>query len=113
MGEDKPAGVVILAVLYGLEALVTLGLGALFVAGGGFIGLGLGGGIFAGLGIGILIVGLIQLLIAWGLWTLQSWARTIAIIFAIIGLIGFPIGTIISIIILWYLFKPEIKEAFH
>ncbi|HEC76636.1 MAG TPA: hypothetical protein ENI33_05215 [Thermoplasmatales archaeon] len=113
MAEGKPAGIVVLAILYGLEAIVLLGTGALFFAGGGMLGFGLGGAVLAGAGIIIVLIGLIDLLIAYGLWTLKSWARTMAIIFAIIGLIGFPIGTIISIIILWYLFKPEIKEAFH
>lgn len=49
---------------------------------------------------------------AWGLWTLQPWARTLAIILAILSLFDVPIGTIIGIIILIYLFQPEIKAAF-
>ena len=35
-----------------------------------------------------------------------------ALIFAIIGLINIPIGTIISIIVLIYLFTPNVKEWF-
>jgi RNA polymerase subunit RPABC4/transcription elongation factor Spt4 len=60
----------------------------------------------------LFIIGLLDLVVGWGLWTLQSWARMAAIVLAVIGLLAFPIGTIISIIILWYLFKPEVKAAF-
>ena len=107
MGGERPGGITVLAILYGLEGLFALGTGGLAAAGSSLIP-GIGGDFVAAFGIG-----LIDFVIAYGLWTLQSWARTVAIIFAIIGLLGFPIGTIISIIILWYLFRPEVKEAFH
>jgi hypothetical protein len=112
MGEDKPGGIVLLAILYGLGGLGWLGLGGMLTAGGGFLGLDEGGGLLAALGAIGIIIGLIYFLIAWGLWTLKPWARMMAIIFAVIGLLSFPVGTVISIIILWYLFKPEIKAAF-
>ncbi len=113
---DKPSGIVLLAILYGLEALCVLGIGGLLVIGGGFVGLSgstLGGGILAGFGAILILVGLFMFIITYGLWTLKPWARMFAIIFAVLGLLAFPIGTILSIIILWYLFKPEIKAAFH
>jgi len=47
-----------------------------------------------------------------GLWKLKPYGRTIQLVFAWIGLIGIPIGTIISILILVYLFKPGIKALF-
>ena len=59
------------------------------------------------------IIGILYLITGWGLWTLKPWARIIAIVLAIISLFNFPVGTIIGIIILWYLFKPEIKEVFQ
>ena len=60
-----------------------------------------------------IIFGIIYLLVGVGLFTLKKWARILAIIFAIIGLLNVPIGTIISIIILVYLFKADVKAAFH
>jgi len=110
MGGERPGGITILAVLYVIEGLFALGMGGLTMAGGSLIPVF--GGLVAAIGAIYVIVGLIDFAIAYGLWNLRPWARTVAIIFAIIGLLGFPIGTIISIIILWYLFKPEIKEAF-
>jgi len=60
----------------------------------------------------LIAIGILDIIIGWGLWSLRKWARTVAIVLAVIGLISFPIGTIISIITLWYLFKPEIKTWF-
>jgi len=104
MNKEKPDGILILAILYIL--------GGIFALVGGAIMFGIGGGVLAAIGGVLTIIGIIQFVIAFGLWTLQPWARIVAIVFAIIGLINIPLGTIISIILLWYLFKPEIKEAF-
>jgi len=103
----RPAGVTILAVLYfiiGIAAMIGFFLLAYFLASAPGIALICGG-------IGILI-GVFDFLVGWGLLTLQPWAHTAAIVLAIIQLFNFPIGTILSIIILIYLFQPEIKAAF-
>lgn len=105
MEKEKPRGIVLLTILYLLNGIAGLGYGALMF--------GLGGGASAVVGGFPIVIGIIYFVIAFGIWNLQSWARIVAIIFAIIGLLGFPILTIISIIILWYLFKPEIREAFQ
>ena len=115
MGGEKPTGIVVLAVLYIIEGLFGLAGGAMMMGGGAILGMGhyhFSAALFSLIGAIVIIIALIDFAIAYGLWKLQPWARTAAIIFAIIGLLGFPIGTVISIIILWYLFKPEIKEAF-
>lgn len=64
---------------------------------GGFLSLGLGA---------------LQLACGIGLWRLKSYGRTLQLVFAWIGLIGFPIGTVISIVLLVYLFKPGTKVLF-
>jgi len=66
--------------------------------------------VFMGLLLGAL--GALQLACGIGLWKLRSYGRTIQLVFAWIGLIGIPIGTIISILILIYLLKPGIKALF-
>jgi hypothetical protein len=53
-----------------------------------------------------------QIICGLGLWRLRSYGRTMLLISAPIGLLGVPIGTIISIIILVYLCKPGIKVLF-
>jgi hypothetical protein len=50
--------------------------------------------------------------IGWGLWTLKHWARMGAIVLAGLSLLSVPIGTIIGVLILWYLFQPEARAAF-
>ena len=67
------------------------------------------------LGVGIIafVFAIFYIITGWGLWTMKSWARIVAMILAVISLLSFPIGTIIGIIVLWYLFKPEIKAAFQ
>ena len=107
--KQRPAGVSVLAILYFVDAVVFLLIGAFFAAIFGSIGLAGLAAICGGL---FIVIGIVDVLIGWGLWAMQGWARTVAMVFAIIGLLGFPIGTIISIIILWYLFRPEIKAAF-
>ena len=112
--RTRPTGITILAVLYIIEGLYLLALPLFFTAMlSGMMGMP---GVAAITGICWAVFGilaLIEFLIAYGLLKGLRWARIAAIIFAIIGLLGIPIGTIISIIILWYLFKPEVKEWFE
>jgi type IV pilus assembly protein PilA len=63
-------------------------------------------------GIVFLAVGGLQLACGIGLWKLKPYGRTIQLVFGWMGLLGIPFGTIISIIILWYLFQPGIKLLF-
>lgn len=107
---QRPFGVLILAVLYMIQGVLMLVSAFTFTA---MVGELLEfAPLFGVCTIVFIILGILYFLIGYGLYALQSWARIAAIIFAIIGLINVPIGTIISIIILIYLFKPEVKAAF-
>lgn len=109
--QGRPTGVTILAVLYIIGGLLMLSVPVLFTA---IVPLEIG--LFAEVGVicwavfGILA--LVYFVVAYGLWVGQGWARIVAIILAVIGLLNFPIGTIISIVILIYLFKDEVKAYF-
>ena len=119
---ERPTGVTILAVLYFVQGImmlmvpimVSICLAEMFSlpgveeSGGGdelFAA-----GLMCWLVFGILA--LVYFLIGIGLLKGKGWARIIAIILAIIGLANVPIGTIISIIILIYLFKADVKAYF-
>jgi cytochrome c oxidase subunit IV len=72
-----------------------------------------------------IIVGIAWLAVALGLWSLQSWARIVALIIAgislfeaVLAFIQFP-GTgvgfgmaLLPVLILWYLNSSEVKAAF-
>lgn len=124
MGNNKPLGVKILSALYTLKALSFLAVGAIILVDVEIIGdtiLGHSGTVLTAAGVFMLVVGLVDIAVAWGLWTLRSWARTVAIIFAILGLIGAAAGSIltavihsiISVIILVYLTRPGVTSAFE
>jgi hypothetical protein len=56
---------------------------------------------FLVIGVAIAVLGVAYVVIGWGLRALRAWARTPAIVLAAIGLLGFPIGTLINAYILW------------
>lgn len=120
---ERPTGVTILAVLYFIQGILMLMVPIMFsICLGSMLSLpgveesGGGDDLFAaGLMCWLVfgIIALVYFLIGFGLLKGKGWARVVAIILAIIGLLNVPIGTIISIIILIYLFKPEVKAYFQ
>jgi uncharacterized Tic20 family protein len=65
-------------------------------------------------GVVFLVVGGIALIIAgWGLMSMKEWARWLGFILGILNLFFFPIGTIIGAVIIWYLLKDDIQQAFE
>lgn len=87
-----------------------------------------------GTGLALYFVAIIALMLVlgYGLWTLRNWARIITIIITAISLLGTLIGFVqigaeiglsavllgllrvgLCILILWYLFKPNVREAFR
>jgi type IV pilus assembly protein PilA len=106
----RPGGITVIAVLdiIGGSFLLLGGMGSFLV--------GLSGDREAAVGI---IAGLVYLVLgggllaaAIGLLRLKEWARMTRVVLSCIGLIGFPCGTVISVVILIYLLKPGIKVLF-
>ncbi|MFW9848676.1 MAG: hypothetical protein ACFFF4_06025 [Candidatus Thorarchaeota archaeon] len=113
----KPIGIVILAILQLLSALFYLASGALIII--ATLPLGIFAIFGAFVGLIFLIVGIIGLILFYGLWNLKGWAwlwTLIINILGVLGAIGNPIGNIIglaiSIIIIIYLFVPSTRAAF-
>ena len=48
----------------------------------------------------------------WGLLKMQEWGRWLAIALAVLSLPGFPVGTAVGGLSLWYLLQPEVKDVF-
>ena len=57
-------------------------------------------------------LGVPGLLAGYGLLTRKPWARVLAIVVGILGLINFPVGTAIGIYTLWVLTQPVATEYF-
>jgi type II secretory pathway pseudopilin PulG len=69
-------------------------------------------GILMGAGAFYVLLGLLSIVCGVGLWNLKSYGRTIQLVYSFIGLLGIPLGTIISALILVYLYKPGVKVLF-
>jgi uncharacterized membrane protein (DUF2068 family) len=138
---QRPTGITILAVLAFLGSALLV-VGALFSLLGGMLVSTLGSsrlGMLAGVGAALiaaflLIAAVVDVVVGVGLWKLKNWARIITIVLIGIGLLG----SVLSIIspfghmhvfffmflirrmilaaiyawILWYLFQPNVKQAF-
>src|SRR5947207_4407786 len=65
-----------------------------------------------GFGVAFLLLGAASFAAGIGLWKMREWGRVLQIVLACIGLIGIPLGTIISILLLVYFTRPHVKLLF-
>ena len=113
MASRRPLGVTVIAILVAIGAVFEIIGGLLLLA------------VFAPIGIFALIIGVISLFVAWGLWTLKPWAFWLVVIVEVIHLVqailsltrgqGGSVGDLIfPIIILLYLFLDRnVRAAFR
>ena|SRR3989338_2503427 len=60
----------------------------------------------------VIVAGVIGLVVAWGLWKFKKWARIVEGIGGILSLIGFPVGTIIGIVVIYlFLINKDIAKV--
>lgn len=116
MYKQRPIGVTIiglLAILGGIAFLAS-GLGTLILI--PLLGIFIGGGLF--------ILGLAYFIMAYGLWNGKGWAWTLTLILSAIGIIvgigsivvgnlGSIFHTIINAIIIYYLYRPNVRAFFN
>jgi type II secretory pathway pseudopilin PulG len=110
---ERPAPVTVLAVLQfigGAACLLLAAVLAVVVFGGRAQADEIAFG--SGFLVGLLGMAAFQIVCGIGLWRLRSYGRIMQLISAGIGLLGIPVGTLISIVILVYLLKPGIKLLF-
>lgn len=104
--RQRPLGITIIAIVIGLQAILSIISGVL------------------SLGLITLILGILTLLLAWGLWTLQSWAFWTAVVLEALNIIsglfslgqgGYAIVSLIfSVLILVYLLGDRsVRAAFR
>ncbi|MFC1923291.1 hypothetical protein ACFLY4_08375 [Chloroflexota bacterium] len=118
----RPDGVTAIAVWFFVEAFLTLMIACTLIAipfSGVFSDIGDSTGEFwATFGLTCMVVfvlvqAIALLLAGWGLLRMNQWARWLAFILAIFGLFAFPVGTVIGALIIWYLLKDDVREAFE
>ena len=111
MQNNRPLGVTIIAILAILGGIGSLVGGIALV------------GVIPFLGAALIIIGLAYFVVAYGLWQGLKWAWIITLIVTVIafisglgsiivGNVGAVIPIIINAIIIYYLFKPNVKAYF-
>lgn len=98
---ERPAGVTTATVIAVVTAIIAIVNGAILTA------ITNTGGLFFVIGLFIAIMLFIS---GWGLLNIRQWSWYIALIASLFNLIIIPIGTILSIILLFFLFKT--RKAF-
>ncbi len=119
-GSSRPLLITIIAILYFVAGLLAVLGGILLMVSGAAVGQLALGGMTGGV---LLVVGLINLVIAGGFW--NGWKAIwylavifgfIEIILCVVGLLTTGgvslIGLIIQALLLYYMFRPNVKEFF-
>lgn len=142
MQRQRPTGVTILAILAiiaGIFGLCTGGLGVLggAIAGSGALAtspysttgttqLAADAGILTAISIGVLVLSVLYIIFGIGAFRLSPWAWTLGVAIGIIGIVfdvvnavltqsyvSPVVGVIIGGLILYYLFRPNVRQAFQ
>lgn len=111
MEKGRPIGITIIAILMVIS-------GILFLIGGTALVI-----IFPYIGIPLVIVGIANLIVAWGLLKGKGWAWIVTLIVTGISIIlnavsigsgnvGAIVGIIINAVIIYYLYRPNVKSYF-
>lgn len=118
--NSRPTGVTLIAIFYILTAIPSLVGTVMFII--EFIGPVLSDGLGEGLLVNIwayllgivatLFYGILAFAAGYGLWQSKGWSRSLAIFMSIFLLFAFPVGTVIGVLIIWYLRKQEVKDTF-
>jgi uncharacterized membrane protein (DUF2068 family) len=135
MTIQRPTGVTILAVLQFIGGALSLLFGVLSLFfGGAMVATDAAeavdaaidmGPVMMTVGIASIIIGIIGLIAGYGLFTLKGWGWLLAVVFSLsnvvrnimalfsgVNVVGAIIGIVISGLILYYLYQPNVKRAF-
>ena len=107
--KQRPLGVTIIAILTVIGGLIFLSSGLVLL--------------IVGIGVILLALGFAYLVMAYGLWQGRRWAWTITLILMVIGIIvaiasivagngASIVSIIIHAVIIYYLFRPNVKAFF-
>ena len=132
---QRPAGVLVIAVVFLAVAAYLAAAGGVMIVAPGTVSMALGAPLLNGLEVAgpymFLLGGALAVLIGWGLLRLNPWARRAAIVTAFAGvvlltpaasaavfefrigrLVSTGVGVIVRVIIVWYLWQTPVAEYF-
>jgi len=135
MKRERPAGVTAIAVAFLLAAAYLLVIGLTILARPGLISMAVGAPLLGGLELAgpymFLLIALLGIVVGIGLLRLYNWARWAAILAAAIGVLFLlpdvssavldfhfgklawgGLGTIVRVMIVWYLFQEPVQVVF-
>jgi hypothetical protein len=129
VSTPRPLGIALLAVLHVIQAFIFFLGGIAMIALGAFIRRRLVGilhllhGVAYLIGVVLIVLALLYLGLAWGLWTGKGWAWVLSLIIAVLGiivslvsLVGGGLGAFVVLvldgIIVFYLFTPNVRAFF-
>jgi len=136
MPVERPAGVTAVAAAYFLSGAYLLVVGLIMLVRPGVVSMAAGSPLLGGLELAghymFLLAGGVCVTVALGLWWLHRWARWLAILIAIISVIMLlpsvssamldfrivrlawgGLGTILRVLIVWYLFQEPAHNSFN
>lgn len=107
--KQRPLGVTIIAILMIISGIALLSTGAILLV--------------VGIGVVPIVLGIASFVMAYGLWKGKGWAWTITLILSVISIIsaivsiayggyGAIINIIINAVIIYYLYRPNVKAYF-
>ena len=132
----RPAGVRAIAALFAAVAAYLLIIGLIMLVVPGQLSMALGAPLLFGLELAgpymFLLMASVAAVIAWGLWKLNNWARRVAVIIAMVGVIllvpkvsgaatttqygNLAVGglqIIVRVMIAWYLYQSPVVNMFE
>ncbi|MGH9549763.1 MAG: hypothetical protein ACRD3W_10330, partial [Terriglobales bacterium] len=133
---SRPTGVTTIAVLFFAAATYLIVAGSIMLASPGSISMSVGADLLGGLELGgpymFLLVGAVGAGVGVGLSFLNNWARRVAILLAMIGIVLLiptvsssvialrmgrlawgGLAVIVRVMIVWYLYQQPVKESFE
>ena len=107
--KQRPLGVTIIAILMIISGIALISTGAVLLV--------------VGIGVVPIVLGIASFVMAYGLWKGKGWAWTITLIISVISIIsaivsiafggyGAIINIIINAVIIYYLYRPNVKAYF-
>ena len=136
MPVERPAGVTAVAAAYFLSGAYLLVVGLIMLVRPGVVSMAAGAPLLGGLELAgpymFLLAGGVCVTVALGLWWLHRWARWLAIFIAMIGVVMLlpsvssamldfrivrlawgGLGTILRVLIVWYLLQEPVHNSFN